>query len=170
MGWTFRRRIKLGPVNLNLSRSGIGVSAGVGPFRTGVDAKGRRYTNIRGPFGLYNRQYHKAPDPALKAAADPNVAAVKDAVIVFLFSIVILLIGFNGAVAPANQGWLALFGVLTLAPALIGIVGHLSGKDASDGCLLLNATLLKIEKWVLVGALILLFLMAVSSGSGRRRR
>jgi hypothetical protein len=31
MGWNFRRSIKLGPVRLNLSKSGIGTSMG-GPF------------------------------------------------------------------------------------------------------------------------------------------
>ncbi len=170
VAWSFRRRIKLGPVNVNLSRSGIGVSAGVGPIRTGVDAKGRRYTSVRGPFGLYNRQYHKAnPSAPLQGAENPNIAAVKDAVIVLLFSLVIVLIGFNGAVAPGNQGWLTLFAFVTGVPAVIGIVGYVTGKDASDGWLLLNATLLKVEKWLLLGALILLFLMAASSGGKRRR-
>lgn len=31
MGWSFRRSIKLGPLRLNLSKSGIGTSVG-GPF------------------------------------------------------------------------------------------------------------------------------------------
>lgn len=69
MAWTFRRRVKVGGVNLNLSRSGLGVSAGAGPFRVGVDAKGRHYTTVRGPFGLYNRQYHT---PSASATPEPQ--------------------------------------------------------------------------------------------------
>jgi uncharacterized protein DUF4236 len=69
MAWSFRRRVKVGGMNLNLSRSGLGVSAGAGPFRFGVDAKGRHYTSVRGPFGLYNRQYHT---PSAPAAPEPQ--------------------------------------------------------------------------------------------------
>jgi hypothetical protein len=64
MGWRFRRSLKLGPLRLNFSKSGIGVSAGVRGFRVGTDAKGRSYTAASIPgTGLYNRAYYGASRP-----------------------------------------------------------------------------------------------------------
>ncbi|MDR3726339.1 MAG: DUF4236 domain-containing protein [Terracidiphilus sp.] len=58
MAWRFRKSIKLGPVRLNLSKSGIGTSIGVRGFRVGQDAKGRSYTAASIPgTGIYNRTY-----------------------------------------------------------------------------------------------------------------
>jgi hypothetical protein len=45
-------------VRLNLSKSGLGVSAGVKGLRVGMDAKGRRYL-AGGRGGLYFREYAK---------------------------------------------------------------------------------------------------------------
>lgn len=39
----FRKRLTLGPVNVNLSGKGIGASIGVPGARVGVDARGRKY-------------------------------------------------------------------------------------------------------------------------------
>jgi hypothetical protein len=67
MGWGFRRSIKLGPLKLNLSKSGIGYSVGVRGFRVGKDAKGRSYTSASIPgTGLYSRNY---PDSAQRPAS-----------------------------------------------------------------------------------------------------
>src|ERR1035441_1622235 len=64
MGWRFRRSLKLGPLRLNFSKSGIGVSTGVRGFRVGTDAKGRSYTAASIPgTGLYNRAYYGASRP-----------------------------------------------------------------------------------------------------------
>ena len=58
MAWRFRKSIKLGPLRLNLSKSGIGTSIGVRGFRVGTDAKGRSYTAASIPgTGLYSRTY-----------------------------------------------------------------------------------------------------------------
>jgi hypothetical protein len=58
MAWRFRKSIKLGPLRLNLSKSGIGTSIGVRGFRVGQDAKGRSYTAASIPgTGIYNRSY-----------------------------------------------------------------------------------------------------------------
>jgi len=58
MAWRFRRSLKLGPIRLNLSKSGVDYSAGVRGFRVGKDAKGRSYTAASIPgTGIYNRQY-----------------------------------------------------------------------------------------------------------------
>lgn len=61
MGWSIRRRKGLlgGLVNLNLSKSGLGVSVGVKGARVGVNAKGQTYSQVSIPgTGIYNRSYH----------------------------------------------------------------------------------------------------------------
>jgi hypothetical protein len=58
MGWGLRRSLKLGPLKLNFSKSGVGYSMGVRGFRVGKDAKGRSYTAASIPgTGLYSRTY-----------------------------------------------------------------------------------------------------------------
>jgi len=68
MGFRFQRRIKiLRGLSINLSKSGVGFSAGVRGFHTGVDAKGRRYVSASIPkTGISWREYQKAkrPNPA----------------------------------------------------------------------------------------------------------
>jgi hypothetical protein len=49
MGWSFRRSINLGPIRLNLGKSGVGTSIGAGPFRIGRSANGRTYRSFRIP-------------------------------------------------------------------------------------------------------------------------
>lgn len=49
MGWSFRKSVNFGPVRVNLSRRGVGYSVGMGGFRTGVRAGGRRYSRITIP-------------------------------------------------------------------------------------------------------------------------
>jgi hypothetical protein len=67
MAWRFRRSLKLGPLKLNFSRSGIGYSAGVRGIRAGTDAKGRTYTAASIPgTGLYNRAYYGASKPIVQ--------------------------------------------------------------------------------------------------------
>ena len=68
MGFRFQRRIKILPgLSINLSKSGVGFSAGVRGFHTGIDSKGRRYVNASLPkTGISWREYQKAkrPNPA----------------------------------------------------------------------------------------------------------
>ncbi|TDX48315.1 DUF4236 domain-containing protein [Orenia marismortui] len=45
MGLFFRKSFKAGPIRLNLSKSGIGVSAGVKGARVGVSSKGKGYVS-----------------------------------------------------------------------------------------------------------------------------
>ena len=48
--WSYQRRVTLAPgVRLNLSKSGVGVSAGVPGARVGVDSKGRTYESVGVP-------------------------------------------------------------------------------------------------------------------------
>jgi hypothetical protein len=50
MGWIYRKSIKLGPVRINLSRSGVGYSVGAGGVRAGVrGGDSRRYTSVNVP-------------------------------------------------------------------------------------------------------------------------
>lgn len=163
MGWTFRRQIRVGPVNLNLSRSGVGVSAGAGPFRAGVDAKGRRYTNVRGPFGMYNRQYYSS---AHRLDENPNVEALKNAFIVLLFSVAAVVIYFNSK--TEDQTWVIVFAALTGIPAVVGLFGYFGNKDATTGWFQVIALILKFEKWLVLGLLLVLIVIA-SSGRKRRR-
>jgi hypothetical protein len=55
MGFYIRKSFRMGPVRLNLSKSGLGVSAGVRGARTGVSAAGRSYVHA-GRGGLYWRK------------------------------------------------------------------------------------------------------------------
>jgi hypothetical protein len=58
MAWNFRRSINLGPLRINLSKSGIGYSVGGPGFRVGQDARGRRYRWLGLPgWGIYRRDY-----------------------------------------------------------------------------------------------------------------
>jgi len=172
MAWTFRRQIRLGPINLNFSRSGIGISAGAGPLRTGVDSKGRHYTNVLGPFGLYNRQYHTSATPtaAHQTAVTPESAVAKDSLIALLFSGVALVVVLNGAVGPVNQKWLMLFTLVTAIPAILGLVGYFGRKDATAGWFKAVAGVLSIEKWLLVGLFLLFLVLLVAGSTGRKRR
>jgi Protein of unknown function (DUF4236) len=58
-GLRFQRRVKLFPgVDLNLSLSGVGVSAGGKGFHVGVTARGQKYVSVGLPgTGLSVRQY-----------------------------------------------------------------------------------------------------------------
>src|SRR5262252_8920927 len=55
MGLFFRKGFKLGPLRLNLSKSGIGASIGVKGARVGINAKGKTYL-AAGRGGLYYRK------------------------------------------------------------------------------------------------------------------
>ena len=56
MGFFFRKSINLGPVRLNLSKSGVGVSVGVKGLRVGKTAGGKRYVRA-GANGVYYQKY-----------------------------------------------------------------------------------------------------------------
>jgi len=56
MGFYLRKSFGLGPLRLNLSKSGFGLSAGVTGARFGVSSSGRAYVHA-GRGGLYYRKY-----------------------------------------------------------------------------------------------------------------
>lgn len=76
MTWRFRRSLKLGPLKLNFSKSGVGYSVGVRGFRVGKDAKCRSYTAASIPgTGLYNRTYGSGSSASPDAMSSPAGAA-----------------------------------------------------------------------------------------------
>jgi hypothetical protein len=59
MGWYYRKSKSVGPFRVNLSKSGVGFSVGGRGFRSGVNARGRRYTTASVPgTGLRYRKNH----------------------------------------------------------------------------------------------------------------
>jgi hypothetical protein len=66
MGWSYRRSVKFGPFRLNLSKSGIGVSAGVRGARVST-GPGGTHLNL-GTNGFYYRQKIDGPNPTLSSS------------------------------------------------------------------------------------------------------
>ena len=65
MGFFYRKSVRLGPFRVNLSKSGIGYSVGGPGMRTGVSARGRRYTNYNIPgTGLNYRTSSSGSSPS----------------------------------------------------------------------------------------------------------
>lgn len=56
MAFYLRKSFRMGPVRLNLSKSGLGVSGGVTGARLGVNSRGRTYVH-GGRHGLYYRKH-----------------------------------------------------------------------------------------------------------------
>ena len=70
MSWSFRRSINLGPFRLTFSNSGISYSFGMAGFRTGVNAKGRRYSSVSIPgTGVRYSTTHGTSDKAKSSNA-----------------------------------------------------------------------------------------------------
>jgi hypothetical protein len=55
MGFYIRKSFKVGPIKLNLSKSGIGTSVGVKGFRVGQRPNGRQYVHA-GRYGVYYKK------------------------------------------------------------------------------------------------------------------
>lgn len=87
MGWYLRKAFRVGPVRLNLSRSGLGVSAGVRGARIGVGPSGS-YLHL-GRGGVYYRQRlgaqgsdsarHPEALPPTQATASPALQDIDSA-------------------------------------------------------------------------------------------
>ncbi|MCW7487035.1 DUF4236 domain-containing protein, partial [Leptospira bandrabouensis] len=69
MGISFRKSIKAGPLRLNFSKSGLGVSTGIKGLRVGVNAKGRSYVG-GGVAGFQYRQNLSSSKGRKKAGDD----------------------------------------------------------------------------------------------------
>jgi hypothetical protein len=80
MGFYFRMAFRVGPLRLNLSRCGLGVSAGVTGARVGIDATGREYVHA-GRRGLYYRAF------------GPRVATSGGALVVWIIAGALVVLG-----------------------------------------------------------------------------
>jgi len=60
VGWFFRRSVKVGPLRINFSKSGIGYSFGMRGLRVGRGPRGPYVSG--GRYGFYFRQSLKKPD------------------------------------------------------------------------------------------------------------
>lgn len=76
MGWYIRKSVKVGPLRLNLSKSGIGYSLGMKGLRVGTGPRGPYVAG--GRYGLYFRQslkgVAKQPKTSIIAACPPPAA------------------------------------------------------------------------------------------------
>jgi hypothetical protein len=65
MGFTFRKTIKLGPININLSKKGVGVSIGTGTLRLSTGTRGTQVS--AGAKGItYRKSISKVISKILK--------------------------------------------------------------------------------------------------------
>jgi hypothetical protein len=79
MGWRLRRSWSVGPVRLNLSRSGVGWSWAVPGLRYGRTATGLSYVCIGFPgLGLYWMKYRGTERAALGEGGDEIAIATRD--------------------------------------------------------------------------------------------
>ena len=89
----FHRSMKFGCLRINLSKRGLGLSAGVRGLRVGVDARGRRYTSASIPgTGLSVREFEKS-HRATAAVPEGNPARPggRPALVVIVIVVVFLL-------------------------------------------------------------------------------
>lgn len=70
MGLFFRKGVKVGPLRINFSKSGVGVSAGVKGLRVGTGPRGNYVSAGRG--GLYYRKYFGGTKRSHSATGLPN--------------------------------------------------------------------------------------------------
>jgi hypothetical protein len=82
MGWSFRKAISFGPIRFNLSKRGMGISAGVRGARIGIDSKGIPYVTA-GKGGFLYRQ--RLPHKGAQGSRIPTlgiIAAISAAILI----------------------------------------------------------------------------------------
>lgn len=99
MGWIFRRSINLGPFRMNVSKSGVGGSFGVGPFRIGRSAAGRSYTSTRIPGTGISYRTSSGPRRGRRSSALPGCGCI----ILVLIALAVLVVGVLIALAAASS-------------------------------------------------------------------
>ncbi len=161
MGWSFRKSIQRGPVRVNVSKSGIGVSAGVKGARVGIGPRGPYVAG--GVGGLYFRKaLGKGRGGAKSAGPSPvaTIALVAVAVAIFAplaylvmrllrlcvtvtwlgVTIAVGLVAFGVAKhEPAVVVVGLVFGLTALA-VLVGRLGQIGAPGTADGAALSDAT------------------------------
>lgn len=92
---------------------------------------------------------------------------MKNALIVLLFSVAAFVIYMNSQ--TEDQTWVIVSVVLSGIPATLGLFGYFAKKDASTSWFPVVALILKVEKWLVLGLLLMLLIVAASSGRKRQR-
>ncbi len=118
VGFRFQRRIKILPgLAINISKSGVGFSAGGRGFHAGIDAKGRRYTSASLPgTGISWRQYQKAkPHYALPPHVAPHVATRESD----------HQLGPHGEASRVAKNVVLVIVIVTILVTIVAIVSHL---------------------------------------------
>ena len=87
MGFSFRKSIRFGPLRLNLSKSGVGLSAGVKGARVSKGPRGT-YLNV----GAGGVQYRKKLDGTSERATRGRRAGGGNWLVVGLVALVVLLL------------------------------------------------------------------------------
>ncbi len=77
MGFTYRKSVNLGPFRVNFSKSGIGSSVGGRCFRTGVSARGKKYSSFSIPGTGVGYRKSGAGCLVLLAAVPVGIVATK---------------------------------------------------------------------------------------------
>jgi len=75
MAFYLRKSFRMGPVRLNLSKSGLGVSTGVTGARIGLTSQGKAYFHA-GRGGLYVRKYAPSSTPSYRQSRTVNEPVV----------------------------------------------------------------------------------------------
>lgn len=128
MGFSFRKSVKIGPVRLNVSKSGVGMSVGVPGARIGINSKGKVY----GSAGVKGLTYRTQLSPTAKRKkTSENVTEIEEiplgvehkhdsikiclivSGLIFVFSFVILPFDTDKGLLGIGSGFLLLcfFGI-----------------------------------------------------------
>lgn len=124
MGFSFRKSIKIGPVRLNVSKSGLGASAGVKGARVGVNAKGNSYSSF-GAKGMYYRSQSKGSAQAPVVENDYAQSDLSQNPVIIGISFAITLALFSWFLGFFSSGLklvlLVLSGIILLGTIVIGL-------------------------------------------------
>ena len=108
MGMYIRKSFRMGPLRFNLSKGGVGLSAGVKGARMGVNSKGRRYVH-GGRHGLYYRKSLSGKSATARQAEEGGCVAL-------LITVAALLAGIWAVSVFIAHPWIPLvLGVAALA-------------------------------------------------------
>ena len=88
MGVFFRKSINVGPVRLNFSRSGVGVSTGVRGLRSGINAKGKSYV-AGGRYGVYLRRQNLSNGGDIPGHIEAGAHWIAVLVVGFLLGVIV---------------------------------------------------------------------------------
>ena len=83
MGFYLRKSFRLGPIRFNLSKSGVGLSAGVKGARIGLNAKGKKYVHF-GRGGIYYRKTLPEGNPKQESESAASEIAVSWGVLLII--------------------------------------------------------------------------------------